>query len=127
MFVASILVCGGGECIRSGRENQDAVKMKFQIWAYGGNRPGDFLFIRMSGTIAGSIRGWYSSSHCHAASPGLIKRGRLAHTIHSHNPFPYPSHRNPTPHQIFHLPRSATEAEIKARCPCFSVIDITIC
>lgn len=30
--------------------------------------------------------------------------------------FPYPEHPNPTPHQIFHLPRSATSNEIKDRC-----------
>ncbi|TFK44264.1 hypothetical protein BDQ12DRAFT_717428 [Crucibulum laeve] len=29
--------------------------------------------------------------------------------------FPYPPNRNPTPHQIFHLPRNATEGDIKAR------------
>ncbi|KAF9478783.1 DnaJ-domain-containing protein [Pholiota conissans] len=31
------------------------------------------------------------------------------------NPFPYPTHRNPTPHQLFHLPHNATESDIKAR------------
>ncbi|KAF8813939.1 DnaJ-domain-containing protein [Phlegmacium glaucopus] len=31
------------------------------------------------------------------------------------NPFPYPLHRNPTPYQIFHLPSTATESDIKAR------------
>ncbi|KXN90882.1 hypothetical protein AN958_03536 [Leucoagaricus sp. SymC.cos] len=31
------------------------------------------------------------------------------------NPYPYPTHRNPTPHQIFHLPHSATENDVKAR------------
>jgi len=29
--------------------------------------------------------------------------------------FPFPAHRNPTPHQIFHLPLSASQAEIKTR------------
>jgi hypothetical protein len=37
----------------------------------------------------------------------------------SSSPYPYPPHRNPTPHQIFHLPRNATEADIKARCTCY--------
>lgn len=32
------------------------------------------------------------------------------------NPYPYPTHKSPTPHQIFHLPHSATENDIKARC-----------
>ncbi|PFH49775.1 hypothetical protein AMATHDRAFT_124244, partial [Amanita thiersii Skay4041] len=31
------------------------------------------------------------------------------------NPYPFPAHRNPTPHQIFHLPVSPTESEIKSR------------
>ncbi|EKM54153.1 uncharacterized protein PHACADRAFT_209970 [Phanerochaete carnosa HHB-10118-sp] len=38
---------------------------------------------------------------------------RLAST--SANPYPYPTNLNPTPHQIFHLPRSSTKAEVKAR------------
>ncbi|KAI0344557.1 hypothetical protein BDW22DRAFT_1326270 [Trametopsis cervina] len=33
----------------------------------------------------------------------------------SANPYPYPLHTNPTPHQIFHLPRTATQADVKAR------------
>ncbi|KDR81042.1 hypothetical protein GALMADRAFT_241665 [Galerina marginata CBS 339.88] len=31
------------------------------------------------------------------------------------NEFPYPSNRNPTPHQIFHISVGATQAEIKTR------------
>ncbi|KAF8194633.1 hypothetical protein BJ912DRAFT_958945 [Pholiota molesta] len=31
------------------------------------------------------------------------------------NPYPYPTHPNPTPYQIFHLPMSASQAQIKAR------------
>ncbi|KAH9971039.1 hypothetical protein BGW80DRAFT_1143559, partial [Lactifluus volemus] len=33
----------------------------------------------------------------------------------STSPFPFPTHRNPTPHQIFHLPPGASQSEIKAR------------
>ncbi|KAH9988567.1 hypothetical protein BJV77DRAFT_929202, partial [Russula vinacea] len=42
---------------------------------------------------------------------------RLASTSHSSTPTPFlfPAHRNPTPHQIFHLPSNASQAEIKAR------------
>ncbi|KAJ6593794.1 hypothetical protein B0H19DRAFT_1246542 [Mycena capillaripes] len=29
--------------------------------------------------------------------------------------FPFPTNPNPTPHQIFHLPRNAPQAEVKAR------------
>ena len=32
------------------------------------------------------------------------------------NPYPYPTHAKPTPHQIFHLGPGATQDEIKRRC-----------
>lgn len=38
------------------------------------------------------------------------------HVSTSSNPYPYPTHPNPQPHQIFHLPRSATQRQIKERC-----------
>ena len=34
----------------------------------------------------------------------------------SANPYPFPANSHPTPHQIFHLPKSATRADVKARC-----------
>lgn len=36
-----------------------------------------------------------------------------------HNPYPYPTHPKPTPHQIFHLAPGATQKEIKERCTFF--------
>ncbi|KAK7467184.1 hypothetical protein VKT23_004242 [Stygiomarasmius scandens] len=33
----------------------------------------------------------------------------------SSNPFPFPSHPRPTPHEIFHLPYTASQQDIKAR------------
>ncbi|KAI0633765.1 hypothetical protein C8Q77DRAFT_1057390 [Trametes polyzona] len=33
----------------------------------------------------------------------------------SANPYPYPKNAHPTPHQIFHLPKTATRADVKAR------------
>ena len=43
--------------------------------------------------------------------------GRNASTTRgSTNPYPYPSNSNPTPHQIFHLPLSASQQEVKSRC-----------
>ncbi|KAF8448750.1 hypothetical protein L210DRAFT_3500420 [Boletus edulis BED1] len=39
---------------------------------------------------------------------------RLTGTSSKH-PFPFPSHKYPTPHEIFHLPRSASQGEIKTR------------
>lgn len=37
-------------------------------------------------------------------------------TTSSKHPFPFPHRTNPTPHEIFHLPRSASQADIKSRC-----------
>jgi hypothetical protein len=34
----------------------------------------------------------------------------------SSNPYPYPPHSNPTAHQIFHLPLTASQKEVKSRC-----------
>jgi hypothetical protein len=39
------------------------------------------------------------------------------------NPFPYPNNAKPTPHQIFHLPVNATQAQIKARCKSIHPLD----
>ena len=36
------------------------------------------------------------------------------------NPYPYPTHPRPTPHQIFHLSPGATQDEIKKRCTFFN-------
>ncbi|KZP17988.1 hypothetical protein FIBSPDRAFT_607267 [Athelia psychrophila] len=33
----------------------------------------------------------------------------------SSNPFPFPTHANPNPYQIFHLPHNASKADIKRR------------
>jgi hypothetical protein len=50
----------------------------------------------------------------------LVTHARLASTFNSSTPpFPFPTHRNPTPHQIFHLPPGASQADIKARCTSF--------
>ncbi|KAF8844399.1 hypothetical protein BDN67DRAFT_895247 [Paxillus ammoniavirescens] len=40
---------------------------------------------------------------------------RKRHTSGRSNPFPYPTQSNPQPHHIFHLPRSATQQQIKER------------
>lgn len=32
--------------------------------------------------------------------------------------FPFPTHARPSPHQIFHLPLSATQQDVKQRCVC---------
>lgn len=53
-------------------------------------------------------------SHLH----NLVGHARLASTSASSStspPFPFPTHRNPTPHQIFHLPPGASQSDIKAR------------
>ena len=71
-----------------------------------------------------SLRNWCKSSRCCPSSLSLIMTRRHAHTVERtnqtpRNPYPYPAHRNPTPHQIFHLPHSASDADIKARCMFF--------
>lgn len=47
----------------------------------------------------------------------LPRRVRLSRSyVQDHcNPLPFPSQRNPKPHDIFHLPKSATQKEIKQR------------
>ncbi|KAA1472887.1 hypothetical protein DENSPDRAFT_839258 [Dentipellis sp. KUC8613] len=39
----------------------------------------------------------------------------VRHASSSSNPYPYPSNANPTPHQIFHLPMSASQKDVKSR------------
>lgn len=34
----------------------------------------------------------------------------------SSNPYPFPLVKQPSPHQIFHLPKGASRADVKARC-----------
>jgi hypothetical protein len=48
----------------------------------------------------------------------LVTHARLASSSTSSR-FPFPSHRNPTPLQIFHLLPGASQADIKARCTSF--------
>lgn len=46
---------------------------------------------------------------------------RLASTATS-APFPFPTHRHPKPHEIFHLAQGSSQAEIKSRCkPCIAL------
>jgi hypothetical protein len=52
------------------------------------------------------------SALCRRTPPQFPRR--YAHA--ASNPYPYPTTKSPTPHQIFHLPPSATENDIKARC-----------
>ncbi|RPD53985.1 hypothetical protein L227DRAFT_596155 [Lentinus tigrinus ALCF2SS1-6] len=52
----------------------------------------------------------------HRASSQLfrsLRRPRTAST--SANPYPFPTNSHPSPHQIFHLPKSATRADVKSR------------
>lgn len=38
------------------------------------------------------------------------------HARRDTHPFPFPSHTNPSPYEIFHLPVGATQSAIKGRC-----------
>ena len=42
----------------------------------------------------------------------------------SQNPYPYPTHAKPTPHEIFHLSPGATQNEIKERCTSFNQLKV---
>ncbi|KAF9529264.1 hypothetical protein CPB83DRAFT_790312 [Crepidotus variabilis] len=72
-----------------------------------------------SARIPSSLLRWCSTPQCLSSPLTSVARYRLNHSgaaqSRSDNQFPYPKHRNPTPHQIFHLPHNATPAQIKAR------------
>jgi len=59
-----------------------------------------------------------SRPNIHWRSPQIANRARhlVSSARCSANPYPYPPNSNPTPHQIFHLPLSASQKEVKARC-----------
>ncbi|KAK7472864.1 hypothetical protein VKT23_000972 [Stygiomarasmius scandens] len=45
----------------------------------------------------------------------MIRRLPLRSFATQANPFPFPTNPNPSPHQIFHLPRNATQDQVKER------------
>ncbi|KAI0785711.1 hypothetical protein C8Q75DRAFT_306320 [Abortiporus biennis] len=53
------------------------------------------------------------------AAKRLLQRTTRTHFIRqastSANPYPFPPNSNPTPHQIFHLPKSASLKDVKTR------------
>lgn len=61
-----------------------------------------------------------------------VFRACYARHASSSNPYPYPNNLNPTPHQIFHLPKGASRADVKARCtsqsmqPYFTVLVLSL-
>jgi hypothetical protein len=57
----------------------------------------------------------------HFICPSLARLASTSPSSPSSTPFPFPAHRNPTPHQIFHLPPNPSQAEIKARCTSTSI------
>ncbi|KAI9429785.1 hypothetical protein H4582DRAFT_2144442 [Lactarius indigo] len=58
-----------------------------------------------------------SRPNIHWRSPQIVHRIRhiASSAPRSANPYPYPPNSSPTPHQIFHLPLSASQKEVKAR------------
>lgn len=71
--------------------------------------------------IASHLRLSVSSRRFHQSA-----RGSTSKPSQPNNPFPYPTHRNPTPHQLFHLPHNATETDIKSRCMCFFLLHFLV-
>lgn len=57
-----------------------------------------------------------SCCHSRIAHPTIRALFIFRHASTACGLYPFPSHRNPTPHEIFHLPRGASQAQIKARC-----------
>ncbi|KAG5716745.1 hypothetical protein E4T56_gene16185 [Termitomyces sp. T112] len=43
------------------------------------------------------------------------QQGNVQTTARPSNPYPFPPGLNPSPHQIFHLPKNASEGDVKAR------------
>ncbi|KJA27850.1 hypothetical protein HYPSUDRAFT_35019 [Hypholoma sublateritium FD-334 SS-4] len=71
-------------------------------------------------TLSIDIRFWSVQYQCNRgklsrALQTSASQASTAAETQTPNSFPYPSHRNPTPHQLFHLPHNATESDIKAR------------
>jgi hypothetical protein len=57
------------------------------------------------------------SGFCKSGLPvSRLARPMITTTASSSNPYPYPPHSNPTAHQIFHLPLTASQKEVKSRC-----------
>ncbi|OSC99424.1 hypothetical protein PYCCODRAFT_1373338 [Trametes coccinea BRFM310] len=55
----------------------------------------------------------YGLCRSRPSRPSSLGYCRWAST--SANPYPFPTNAHPTPHQIFHLPKDATRADVKAR------------
>jgi len=83
----------------------------YQLGASGNQRslirPIQFLlFSSMHRPVCRRVLQLFKGINCHLREYATL----------SSNRYPYPTHKCPTPHQIFHLPQSATESDIKARC-----------
>lgn len=80
--------------------------------------------VNYGGKPAASRRsGIPSSSYATVSSANLPQDGRISENLAEEDlpppeslKYPYPMHKQPTPHEIFHLRHSASPAEIKARC-----------
>ena len=73
--------------------------------------------MRWKGHLAATTAAAFPCAHSYMNN--IITYARFVSTSSSSpssTSFPFPAHRNPTPHQIFHLPSNASQAEIKGRC-----------
>ncbi|KIK47131.1 hypothetical protein CY34DRAFT_293076 [Suillus luteus UH-Slu-Lm8-n1] len=53
--------------------------------------------------------------HSRARTFFIPPQSSRSYAFKSANPYPYPTQTNPQPHQIFHLPRSANQEDVKRR------------
>ncbi|KAI8975838.1 hypothetical protein BD414DRAFT_555677 [Trametes punicea] len=69
---------------------------------------------RLAQLHSGLVRGY--PRHCRTQGiRSNISTGFRRTASTSANPYPFPTNAHPTPHQIFHLPKDATRADVKAR------------
>lgn len=86
--------------------------------------------LRTTHSYAHDVRKYTTSSSASSASSSHPKEqlgDRLGQSQQQHDMsrdahlFPFPTHANPTPFEIFHLPVGAAQGTIKSRCECASL------
>ncbi|PPQ93801.1 hypothetical protein CVT25_013510 [Psilocybe cyanescens] len=72
----------------------------------------------MSLGLSTNLCRWSAINQCRRQTRSALSTRRHRYTASEPkrgNPYPYPTHKHPTPHQLFHLPKNASKSDIKAR------------